>query len=420
LIVEDEFAVADDLQLILEKAGYRVSGIAFTVVEALEYNRQQRPDLVLLDIHLKGPQTGINLARMLTEEDIPFVYVSANTNNSILEEVKTTQPYGFIVKPFREKDVLVALEMAHYRHVHRLEVRIRQEQALQIAITDALSKTVPWEQRLLQVARLFQTHIPFDYLILGLEKEQTVNDYRSCSFFRIGQEEYQSIWTENFLKMTGLTLEKYNLLRSRNSYKQEAVYNGTDFEKVCRQNALKKLIAETYNLQSNLIIPLETAQNGTFFLSFFSRKSDTYQPEHLKMLQRLRPSLTLTVDRLMAFDQIKKLSEQLRQENTYLQEEVKTGANFEEIIGESPALQDVFKSIRQVAPTNYTVLILGETGTGKELIARAVHNRSSRQGKALIKVNCASLPPNLIESELFGHEKGRQLHGSHRKAPGQV
>jgi transcriptional regulator with GAF, ATPase, and Fis domain len=108
----------------------------------------------------------------------------------------------------------------------------------------------------------------------------------------------------------------------------------------------------------------------------------------------------------MAFDEIKRLSEQLRQENTYLQEEVKKGANFEEIIGDSRSLQAVFKSIGQVAPTDYTVLILGETGTGKELIARAVHNRSPRKGKALIKVNCAALPPQLIESELFGHEKG--------------
>jgi transcriptional regulator with GAF, ATPase, and Fis domain len=108
----------------------------------------------------------------------------------------------------------------------------------------------------------------------------------------------------------------------------------------------------------------------------------------------------------MAFDQIKLLSEQLYHENIYLQEEVKTGANFEEIIGKSPSLQRVFTCIRQVAPTNYTVLILGETGTGKELIARAIHNLSPRNSKALIKVNCAALPPQLIESELFGHEKG--------------
>ncbi|WP_192348559.1 sigma 54-interacting transcriptional regulator [Algoriphagus sp. Y33] len=406
LIVEDEFAVANDLRQILEKAGYRVSGIAFTVAKAIELKNQQKPDLVLLDILLKGEQTGIDLAKILAEENIPFIYVSANTNSSILEEVKTTQPYGFIVKPFREKDVLVALEIAHYRHAHSIEVRVRQEQALQIALTDALSGNDPWELRLLKVARLFQHHVPFDYFIIGLERDQMVDAYRSCSFFRMGKDEYQTIRTENFLQMTGITIEKYRAIRAQMPDTTEAIFNGAAFEEACRRDPLKQLIAGTFSLQSNLVMPHKTATNGTFFLCFFSRQSTAYLKEHLHLLERLRPSLTLTVDRLMAFDQIQRLSEQLDQENKCLQEEVKTGANFEEMIGESSALVNVFKSISQVAPTDYTVLILGETGTGKELIARAVHNRSARKGKTLIKVNCAALPPQLIESELFGHEKG--------------
>lgn len=406
LIVEDEFAVANDLRQILEKAGYHVSGIAFTVAKAVELKNQQKPDLVLLDIHLKGEATGIDLARILAEENIPFIYVSANTNASILAEVKTTQPYGFIVKPFREKDVLVAMEIAHYRHAHSIEMQVRQEQALQIELTDALSGTDPWEQRLIKVAKLFQPYIPFDYLIIGLEKDQLVNAYRSCSFFRIGSDEFQTIWAETFMQMTGLTLDKFNAIRSQLPESSEAFYNDKDFEEACRHNPVKQLVAKTFRLQSNLIMPLKTATNGTFYLSFFSRQSSAYIKEHLHLLQRIKPSLTLTVDRLMAFDQIQRLSEQLDLENKYLLEEVKTGANYEEMIGQSSALVNVFKSIGQVAPTDYTVLILGETGTGKELIARAVHNRSSRQGKALIKVNCAALPPQLIESELFGHEKG--------------
>ncbi len=406
LIVEDEFPVANDLRRILEKIGYRISGIAFSVEKALEINEQQRPDLVLLDIHLKGPQTGIDLARKLTQDDIPFVYVSANTNTSILEEVKTTQPYGFIVKPFREKDVQVALEIAHYRHAHRLEVRLRQEHALQIALTDALSRDGEWERKLLKVARLFQPHIPFDYLIVGLENDTDLDTFRSISFYRTGHDEYQVIGTEQFLQMTGLTPQKYQQIRVQVSYDQAALSTSEEFVAMCRKNPLKALIANTFRLQSNVIMPLGTTRNGTCLLSFYSRRPDAYSPDHLQLLQRLSPSLTLAIDRLLAFDYIERLSERLRQEVTYLQEEVKTGANFEEIIGSSPQLLEVFCSIDQVAPTDYTVLVLGETGTGKELIARAVHNRSSRKNKALIKVNCAALPPQLIESELFGHEKG--------------
>ncbi len=406
LIVEDEFTVATAMKRMVEKAGYQVMGIAYSVAKALELIEGQRPDLVLLDIHLKGPRTGIDLARLLTEAGTPFVYVSANTNDGIIQEAKTTQPYGFIVKPFREKDVQVALEIAHYRHAHRLELRVRQEHALQIALTDALSQDGEWEGRLLKVARLFQAHLPFDYFIVGLEQEMALNAFRSCSFYRTGPDEYQTIWAETFLQMTGLTLEKYQQLRAQATHDGEAVYGGAAFEEACRRSPLKRLIATTFRLQANLVMPLKTRQNGTFFLSFFSRRPDAYTAEHLQLLGRLRPSLTLTVDRLMAYDKIERLGEQLRRENRYLQEEVKTGANFEEIIGGSPQLLEVFRSIGQVAPTDYTVLILGETGTGKELIARAVHNRSARKDKALIKVNCAALPPQLIESELFGHEKG--------------
>jgi transcriptional regulator with GAF, ATPase, and Fis domain/AmiR/NasT family two-component response regulator len=406
LIVEDEFAVANDLRKILEKAGYHVSGTAFTVAEALEINQRMRPDLVLLDIHLQGPQTGIDLARQLNADQIPFVYVSANTNASTIEEAKATQPYGFIVKPFREKDVLVALEIAHYRHAHSIEVGRRKEHVLQIALTDALSAPGEWEQRLVTAARLFQPHIPFNYLIMGLKGDPASTVFRACSLFRIGQDEYQTIWLNSFMQREGLSWDKTIKILEQHPYEVGTRDTGEDFEAVCRQNPLKRLLAKRFNLRSNVMLPLHTAQNGSFFLSFYSAQPDTYQPGHLAMLERLEPSLTLTLDRLLAFDKIEHLSEQLRQENTYLQEEVKTGANYEEIIGSSPLLSNVFKSIGQVAPTDYTVLILGETGTGKELIARAVHNRSGRPGKTLIKVNCAALPPQLVESELFGHEKG--------------
>ena len=96
----------------------------------------------------------------------------------------------------------------------------------------------------------------------------------------------------------------------------------------------------------------------------------------------------------------------LAAENVYLQEEIKSVHNFDEIVGQSPALLDVLEKVHRVARTDATVLITGETGTGKELIARAIHSASHRHDKPLIKVNCAALPASLVESELFGHEKG--------------
>jgi len=119
-----------------------------------------------------------------------------------------------------------------------------------------------------------------------------------------------------------------------------------------------------------------------------------------------------------ALSEIKELKEKLEVERAYLQEEIKSQYNHENIIGQSNALNYIFYKVEQIAPTDTTVLILGETGTGKELVARAIHGLSPRKGRALLKVNCATLPSNLIESELFGHEKGA-FTGAHARQLGR-
>ncbi|UOQ70945.1 response regulator [Hymenobacter cellulosilyticus] len=115
LVVEDEFLVAHELQMILEQARYRVCGQAFSVAEALSLMQHERPDIVLLDIYLQGEQTGLDLARHLDGLNIPFVFISAFANASLIEEAKATRPQGYLVKPFRPQDVLVTLEIAYHR-----------------------------------------------------------------------------------------------------------------------------------------------------------------------------------------------------------------------------------------------------------------------------------------------------------------
>jgi two-component system response regulator HydG len=216
LIVEDQFIEADNLRSILRKAGYIVCKIARSVPEGLQIIEDEKPDLVLLDIHLKGPLTGIDLAKTLKERNVAFVYLSANSNKQILDAAKATQPYGFLVKPFREKDVLVMLDVAWYLH--------RQNQGV--------------------------------------------------------------------------------------------------------SGNVKSL------------------------------------PANLK------------------------------------------GSDFKEIVGTSECMQEVLDNVKIVGTSDISVLILGESGTGKELIAQSVHRLSERKEKPFVAVNCAALPANLIESELFGHEKG--------------
>jgi two-component system response regulator HydG len=220
LIVEDQFIEANNLQMILERTGYIVCGIARSVPIALEIVEIERPDMVLIDIFLQGNLTGIDLAKKLREKNIGFVYLSANSNKKTLDEAKVTRPYGFLVKPFREKDILVMLDIAWYLHEHYLDSRQTGE--------DVLNK--------------------------------------------VGEH---SVITE-----------------------------------------------------------------------------------------------------------------------------------FKKIIGTSRAIRNLLNLALMVAPSETSVLLLGESGTGKELIAESIHALSPKRHRPLIKVNCAALPATLIESELFGHERG--------------
>ena len=233
LIVEDQFIEANNLQMILERAGHQVCTIAQSVTEAVDIIEKEKPSLVLIDIHLKGRLTGIDLARLLRKQNIAFVYLSANSNRNILDEAKQTQPYGFLVKPFREKDVLITLDIAHYLHENSLESRLRREPDLQHQLTALIPTT-----------------------------------------------------------------------KSRRT------------------------------------------------------------------------------------------------------EKTSEGSMFQGIVGQGKGLRHVLNHVQVVAPSDTSVLILGESGTGKERIADCIHQLSPRNGKPFIKINCAVLPATLIESELFGHEKG--------------
>ncbi len=126
----------------------------------------------------------------------------------------------------------------------------------------------------------------------------------------------------------------------------------------------------------------------------------------IEFLTQIANQVAIAVENALAFGQIRELKDQLSKEKLYLEDEIRTEMNFAQIIGNSTSLRRVLKQVETVAPTDSTVLIYGETGTGKELIARGIHDLSPRRSKPFVKLNCAAIPTGLLESELFGHEKG--------------
>jgi formate hydrogenlyase transcriptional activator len=166
----------------------------------------------------------------------------------------------------------------------------------------------------------------------------------------------------------------------------------------------KRLWAE--GLRWLCAVPLILRGKSIGTLSVVSRGKDPYSEEDAQFLQEVAIQVALAIENMKFYEEIATLKARVERENVYLREEIRTAHNFEEIVGNSPALLAVLRAVEQVAPTDSTVLIHGETGTGKELIARAIHNRSARKDRALVSVNCSAISTGLVESELFGHLKG--------------
>jgi formate hydrogenlyase transcriptional activator len=166
----------------------------------------------------------------------------------------------------------------------------------------------------------------------------------------------------------------------------------------------RRFLAE--GLQSTCILPLISRGRPLGTLAVASLHEEIFPEKDADLLQHVANQIAIAVENALAFGQVVNWAERLTEEKIYLQDEIRAEHNFEEMIAESAALKNILRGVQTVAPTDSTVLIQGETGTGKELIARAIHNLSARRQHTLVKVNCAAIPTGLLESELFGHEKG--------------
>jgi len=165
-------------------------------------------------------------------------------------------------------------------------------------------------------------------------------------------------------------------------------------------------LAAAESVKSACFIPLVNRGRALGDLMIVRLTEETFTAEDVDFLSQSAGQIAIAIENALAYREISELKDKLAQEKLYLEEEIRSEMNFAEIVGKSSALRKVLKRVETVAPTDSTVLIYGETGAGKELIARAIHDLSPRKSKAFVKLNCAAIPTGLLESELFGHERG--------------
>jgi formate hydrogenlyase transcriptional activator len=158
--------------------------------------------------------------------------------------------------------------------------------------------------------------------------------------------------------------------------------------------------------KSICLVPLVNRGRAIGILSTVRTTEAPFAPEEVEFLSQVAGPIAIAIENALAYEEISQLKDKLAEEKLYLEEQIRSELGFEQIIGNSPALKQVLHLVETVASSDSTVLLLGETGTGKELIARAIHERSRRKDRTFVKLNCAAIPTGLLESELFGHEKG--------------
>lgn len=402
LIVEDQFIEANHLRLMLQKSGYVVQPVARSVSEAVALIEQDKPDLVLLDIFLSGKETGIDLARYLKKEQIGFIYLSANSNEDILTEAKATHPFGFLIKPFRERDLLVTMEIAAYHQEYGLESGLRKEALFQHQLQKLQQSKGDYKSKMLKLVEALQPLIPYDLVVAVLRTpDKDLNDL--TGFLRTGYDHYEVIGPEEFQLATKLkTHELQQRFDKVSPESSVTLYVTGDFENAAQASGMKEAIKRHYGMRSNLVLPVfQTNEEHFFYFSFFSRQPAGFDQGHVDICERLGYSLSGVIQDILRAD--------LRSSspgNALHSKEKAPQSRLTGIVGTSRSLMQVFDHLIQVAPAETSVLITGESGTGKESVAENIHRLSPRKDGPLIKVNCAALPSTLIESELFGHEKG--------------
>ena len=374
LIVEDQFLEADNLSIILKNAGHSVLGIAKSVDQAIGLLKKSDPDIALVDIVLRGDLNGIDLARILDKKNIPFIFLSANSNATTLEQAIATKPYGFLVKPFREKELLIALNIAVYRYQKNLELITRQQKWLNGLLTAVIKMPGNKNEKILSLIRALTSFLPFDFIIIDTK----LSDRNDSAVYR-----YQRTGFDAYVKLGDTAARKKS-----------------------------KANSNAWFLNGQLWLPLPHHWEVDMAITFYRDGGATYTQEHLDLMVSMQSLLAEVVDSIRTTSVDDRASAQFQPSKAPNQ---LLSPGIEGIIGNSPKLIEALDKVIQVAPFDNTVLILGETGVGKEGIVKAIHHLSPRKGRPLVKVNCAAIPLNLVESELFGHERGAFTGATERR-----
>jgi formate hydrogenlyase transcriptional activator len=241
-----------------------------------------------------------------------------------------------------------------------------------------------------------RSYFACDSVAFWVVKEETGQLQKVWSDFPRGKGLMTTVASADLTTTAGLQVERLRQHRTM-------ILSADEFDKL-PASLSEPLKAESMKSLALASLAIESRFLG--LISISSRKTDAFSQENLDLLSQIGIQISLALENALAYGRLNSSAARLEEERLYLESEINSEYNFEDIVGRSAAVRKVLDQVAIVAPTTSTVLLHGETGTGKELVARAIHNLSPRRGRTFVRLNCAAIPSGLLESELFGHEKG--------------
>ena len=283
------------------------------------------------------------------------------------------------------------------RSAHQLLTRQRDRLQLLLDVNNAVVSRLDLNDVFTSVSTCLQRVIPHEHSSLLLYEPET-RQFRKHVPHLAGKEivvEDCQVYAEAAKSPAGVAI----------TTRRAVLFGEEDLRALAAESKIAKRVIEE-GFKSVCSVPLLSHGRVLGALNVGSQRALAFSTDDVELLGQVAQQIAIAVENGLAFREIAELKEKLNTEKLYLEDEIRTEHNFEEIIGQSSALKQVLKQVEIVAPTDSTVLVQGETGTGKELVARAIHNLSGRRDRTFVKLNCAAIPTGLLESELFGHEKG--------------
>ena len=403
LILEDVPSDAELVERELRKGGVAFSAKHVATEESFVTELENfEPNLILADYSLPSFD-GISALSIVQERcpEVPFVFVSGAIGEELAIETLKKGATDYVLKqrmsrlvPSVRRALREAEEHAGRQRAEAALRRSEQKNRVLLQVNNAIIANLDREGLFGSISQALREVVPFDRTTLALyDPEKDV--LRVITFEGPAPaREFGSVGTE-----LGRESSPVGWV-----FDHDRPFIRDDLEREREFPVEEELLRE--GIRSLVVVPLRSKGKILGTLNLGSEAPGRYSEDDAEFLVEVATQIALAIENMQAYEEIAQLKARLERENLYLQQEIKIEHDFEDIVGQAPAIKKVLNAIETVAPTDATVLICGETGTGKELVARAIHNLSHQKNKALVKVNCAALPSTLIESELFGHERG--------------